>query len=233
MLLKILTKQALTSFIITAISILFFAGITTYLPGYATPLFILYVIVYMALFSLIPRRARRRTEAEVRGSLLLRVTPEESINTMSKDVELVNELKPQMIATLVIPFVSIGIWFALYSPLKSLLQSFVPGSDLHALFLQNLLLYTIIIALIRIISYLMMPKKMIIPLNGCEIYSDGIRSSNLALKFPLDGRRYRVEFNAKRGFVEIYDKETRYAYRLYTNNVEKVQSAIERYAGLR
>jgi len=219
--------------LLTIVSVLIFSAISTYVsPG--SSLFwlisVLYIVVFMTLSMLIPRLAAKRKAVEIKGSIILKASPQEVIDLASKDIELGKELSRQALMPGLMAVVSLIVWFFFAGIIQSYLLKALIGSDAHYMrFLGYIIFYAILIGIVRALMYFITPKKMLMLVNSYEIRSDGIRAGGLIIKFPIDEKRYSVEFNTRRGYFEIYDKASRYAYRFYTSDVDKVKTALGKY----
>lgn len=228
-----LTRSSLYMVLLTIVSVLIFSAISTYVsPG--SSLFwlisILYIVVFMSLSMLIPRLAAKRKAVEIKGSIILKASPQEVIDLASKDIELGKELSRQALMPGLMAAISLIVWFFFAGIIQSYLLRALIGSDVHYMrFLGYIIFYVILIGIVRALMYFVTPKKMLMLVNSYEIRSDGIRAGGLIIKFPIDEKRYSVEFNTRRGYFEIYDKASRYAYRFYTSDVDKVKTALGKY----
>jgi uncharacterized membrane protein len=230
-----LTKSSIYMTLLTMVTILLFSAISTYAPReYFWPISILYVIAYMSLAMLVPRLLSKKKAMEIKGSLILKAVPQEVMNLVSKDAELEKELKPQITAVILMSIIPLVIWFAFAGIIQSLLLQALINSNIHYMkFLGYVIFYSLLIGIIRVITYFITPKKMLMLINSYEIRSDGIKAGGFIITFPLDRQRYSMEINARRGFFEIYDKATRYAYRFYVSDMNKVKMVLEKYSRAR
>ncbi len=214
--------------------ILVFSALSTFVPReYFSLVFAVYLIAIFAVMMIVPRIMAKKRGAKImlEGSVLMRAKQKEVLELASRDKMLTVELKSQTMRMFGMMFLPILIWFAVSVPLFSILiPSSVPRGTLE-MFLRYVAFYTILFGLMYALRFVLTPKKMVIPVFEFEIRESGvIGSGGLAIPFPLDTKRYEVAYDMKRGFVEIYDKRSKQAFRFYANDVYKLKSIIERYA---
>jgi len=232
-----LTRSTLYMLLSTIAFILVFSAISTYVPpgsSWFWLISILYILIFMTFATIIPRLTTKRKAMEIKGSVVAKASSEEILNLMSRDMELGKELSRQSMFMILMLIVPLLMWFIFAGMIQSyLLQPFMTNSEHYMRFLGYVIFYSLLIGIIRGVTYFTTPKKLIMLVNSYEIRSDGIKAGNLVIKFPIDERRYSVEINAHRGFFEIYDKTTRYAYRFYISDVDKVRIALGKYGKIR
>lgn len=229
-----LSKTVLYTFGITIATIIVFSSISTFIPSeYIGIANVVYIIVFMIIAMIIPRIIMRKKSVEIKGVLILRATPQEIMNLMLKDDKLEKELRPQYVAMLLMTIIPLILWFSLAGVISNALSPLIKaGNTLHR-FVGYIIFYSALIGIIRIVTYFITPKKMIMPINSYEIRSDGIKASGLVLTFPIDSNRYQANIDMKRSFFEIIDKSTRYAYRFYVSDIIKARNALEKYGGVK
>lgn len=221
----------MSSIVISVVSILLFAYVSAVFREHAAKVFLAYIVVFVALSLLLPRARSKRMRQKIKGSVVLRVDKKEALKMMMSDSELSRELEPQLRLSMIMILVPFIIWI----PASYLLHYITTTwhEDVNLLFLGYVAFYGMMAALSRGISSVLMPKRMIVPLNGFEIRSDGIVSDNVAIAFPLDASKYEISLNFKRGFIDIRERKGKFVYRLYVNDIYKVKNMLERYGKVR
>ncbi len=230
-----LSKSSLYTLAPMVITIIVFSLISTFIPpNYIYIANIVYVIVFMFVMMAIPRLLAKRKSIEIKGTLILKASPREVMNLMLKDVELEKELKPQFTAMILMTFIPLILWFLLAGFINNILSPIMSASNgFTQRFIGYVAFYSILFGIIRIVTYFITPKKMIMPINSYEIRSDGIKAGGFVLTFPIDLSRYKIFIDTRRGFFEIFDKSTRYAYRFYVPDVTKIKNVLEKYGGVK
>ncbi|MEM0026594.1 MAG: DUF2208 family protein [Ignisphaera sp.] len=229
-----LSKTVLYTVGITIITIVAFSSISTFIP----PSFIyianvIYIIAFMFIAMAIPRIIMRKKSVEIKGIIILKASPQEIMNLTLKDDELEKELRPQFVTMIMMTFIPLILWFLLAGFVSNALSPIITSNNVLHRFVGYIIFYSILISIIRIATYFVTPKKMIMPINSYEIRSDGIKASGFVLTFPIDTNRYQVNINMKRNFFEIIDRSTRYAYRFYVSDINKAKNALEKYGGIK
>ncbi|MEL9939491.1 MAG: DUF2208 family protein [Ignisphaera sp.] len=229
-----LSKTMLYTTGITITTIVVFSSISTFIPSNYIPIAnVVYIIAFMFIVMAIPRIMMRKKSVEIRGTILLKASPQEVMNLTLKDSELEKELRPQIMAMIMMTFIPLILWFILAGFISSALSPITTSSNVLHRFVGYIIFYSVLLGIIRIVTYFITPKKMIMPINSYEIRSDGIKASGLVLTFPIDINRYQVNINMKRNFFEIIDKSTRYAYRFYVSDINKAKNVLEKYGGIK
>ncbi len=198
-----------------------------------------YFIVFIAIFSYSMYRQKPRgslTKDIVSGRKLLTIKQEEISGLQTKDLELVNELKPLLKASglSMLSMILIMLWFfALY---PTIVRPYVTGSDLGndlaKQVLDLLILYEVPVA-VSMLMQLLSRRLMRIYLNvlrSAEVYTTGIIGlPGFALKFPIES--YSVRVNHTRKFVEFVKKESgiEILHRIYCTDPERLADIISRY----
>lgn len=214
--------------------ILVFSALSTFVPReYFGIVFAIYLVSVLAIMLIVPRFMMRKRSVKIvhQGSILMRSRQREVIEILSRDKMLSAELKSQgirMLGTMILPIV---VWFALSVPLFNIIMPSTPTQNAIETFLRYVIFYSVLFGSMYILRYLLMPKKLIIPVFEFEVRESGIVGpGTLAIPFPLDTKRYELSYDVKRSFIEIYDKQTKQAFRLYTSDVYKLKSIIEKHA---
>ncbi len=221
--------------VISSLAFIFaFSALSTFVPRqYFSLVFAVYLVAVFAVMMIVPRimAKKRGTKIMLEGSVLMRARQKEVLELASRDKILTAELKSQTIRMFGMMFLPILIWFAVSIPLFNvLIPSSIPRGTLE-MFIRYVVFYTILFGLMYALRFALTPKKMVIPVFEFEIRESGIiGSGGLAILFPLDTKRYKVAYDLRRGFVEIYDKRSKQAFRFYANDVYKLKNIIERYA---
>ncbi len=212
----------------TVLFVLVFAAISTFVPPQSRSIVtVLYIVVFIAIMMLAPIIMRRRVAKHVlesRESPIIRAKLQNVLKILSKDVELNAEMSRQMMKMMLSMIIPIILWFALLPLFSAILVGSSKGGDLVT-FCRYVILYSIIIVVFYIIRRPLMPKKFIVPVIEYEVYRSGIFGRGIAIKFPLD-KDFELSKNVRRGFVEIYNKRNRQAFRLYTDDVDKLYDII-------
>jgi len=198
-----------------------------------------YFIVFIAIFSYSMYRQKPKgslTRDIVSGRKLLTIKQEEVSGLQTKDLELVNELKPLLKASglSILSMVVVMLWFfALY---PTLVRPYITGSDFSngivKQVLDLLILYEVPVVISMSIQFLSR-KLMRIYLNvlrSAEVYTTGIVGlPGFALKFPVES--YSVRVNYARKFVEFVKKEggVEVLHRIYCTDPERLADIISRY----
>ena len=198
-----------------------------------------YFIVFIAIFSYSVYRQKPRgglTKEILSGRKLLTIKQEEISGLQTKDLELVNELKPLLKASglSIVSMILVMLWFfALY---PTLVRPYVAGSDLDNGIVKQVLDLLILYEVPVIISMsmqLLSQRLMRIYLNvlrSAEVYTTGIVGvPGFALKFPIESYSVRVDYTRK--FVEFVKKEggMEVLHRIYCTDPERLADIISRY----
>lgn len=218
----------ITTVAINILPLLFFSTVSTFIPRENVWIvFLLYTIALISIISLIPRIRARKISTESKGSIVFRCDEKIVMNIVMRDQELFNELRKQMRGTFLLMIIPFVLWFIIIPPLSNIL--IIDNASYLEKFLRYLVFYGIMWGLIYAMRYVLMPKKIVIPVTKYEVFTTGIRYSNAWISFPIDKNRYEINIDYKRSFIEIYDRNTKQVHRLYTNDVYKLQSLIEKY----
>ena len=216
------------------IFILVFSALSTFVPRkYFGIVFAIYLVSVLAIMVIVPRIMMRKRSTKIvhEGSILMRSRQKEVIEILSRDKLLSAELKSQgvrMLGTMILPLL---VWFVLSIPLLNIIMPSTATQNSIETFLRYVIFYSVLFGVMYILRYLLMPKKLIIPVFEFEVRESGIVGpGTLAIPFPLNTERYEISYNARRSFVEIYDKQTKQAFRLYTNDVYRLKNIIEKHA---
>jgi len=228
-----LNKHKLTNLFLIAFSIITFSLISTFLPQHhIVTLFILYFVI-LTILARIVKWMRRGKNVDVKKiKPLVKVSREEIVKAIERDIELSREVAQQIYRMPLLVVSMIIIWL-IFSPLMkdfymNLVQRLVHIDQLTT-FVGYVMLYSTLTIIAQAMRIAIMPKKNIVPvLNEYLVGREGIYSKGLFIPFPLDRTRFVVEANMRRGFVEIYDRHTRQAYRFYSNDVRKILDIIEK-----
>jgi len=227
-----ISRQSLINALSSIAFVVIFSLISTYVPRqYFYIVIFIYLIALMSIMSIVPRLRQKKIAASIAnsGPILMRVDSKEGLDMLSKDTALAQEMKSFMgrwILWLVIPFI---LWFTVFGALRNLLvPASVPRGSVE-MFVRYLILFSILSGIMYGLRYVVMPRKMIIPITQFEVRRSGIISSGFSIKFPIDTKRYEIRYDVSRGFVEIYDKTSRQAYRFYTRDPVRLRELIERY----
>jgi len=227
-----ISRQTLINIVSSIAFVVVFSLVSTYVPRqYFYVVIFVYLIALMSIMSIVPRLRQKKIAASIAnsGPILMRVDSKEGLDMLSKDTALAQEMKSFMgrwILWLIIPFI---LWFTVFGALRNLLiPPSIPRGSIE-MFERYLILFSILSGIMYGLRYVMMPRKMIIPVTQYEVRRSGIISSGFSIKFPIDTKRYEIRYNIARGFVEIYDKSSRQAYRFYTRDPVKLRELIERY----
>ncbi len=224
-------NSKITMALYIVIPLIFFAAVTTFIPpNWIFVVFLLYTIVFLSITSIIPRLRARKKALEAGGNVILRSNEQEVLKLIAKDTQLSNELKPQLTSTMILFITSFIIWYIVSITIyPMLIPQNIKDLDLMQRFLRNLIFYGILMGIFQGLRIVTMPKKMIIAITKYEIRNVGIKLGSVFIPFPIDLRRYSISINHKRCFVEIFDKYSKQAFRLYATDPQKIISVIERY----
>lgn len=226
-----INSSRILTIVMTLVSMVFFAFISTFIPqNFIWIVFLLYTMIFMSLSMTLPRILSRRKHGDIKGAILFKANRQEVMKIMMRDQEIDREIKPQVIASLVLLPLSIIMWIiASYTLFPYLIPTSHDSIAKSELFIRYLIFYAILIGLMRIVTHFSMPKRMLIPLNNYEIRSGGIKSGSIIIPFPIDRNRYDVIVNHKRSFIDIYDRKTKQIYRLYVPDIGKVELFIQKH----
>jgi uncharacterized membrane protein len=220
-----------------------FIAINLFVPteyrGYITTA---YFIVFIAIFSYSTFRQRPRgalTRDIVSGRRLLTIKQEEVSGLQTKDLELVNELKPLLKASglSILSMVVIMLWFFLYPTLVRPHITSLSSSNSVLMQVTDLLILYEVPVVISLTTQLLSRKilrRYLNILRSAEIYTTGIVGlPGFALKFPVEN--YSVRVNYTRKFVEFVRKEGRIEilHRIYYSDPERLADIISRYGKVR
>lgn len=217
-----------TSIALTILPLLFFSIVSTFLPRENLWIvFLLYTIALITLMSLMPRIRSRKITSGSKGTLLFRCDEKAVMDIVMRDQELFNEIRKQMRSTFIFMMVPFILWFIIIPPLSNIL--IIDSAPYLEKFLRYLAFYGIMWGMMYGLRYILMPKRIVIPLTRYEVLSTGIRYANVWIPFPMDKNRYSVRVDHKKGYIEIHDKNSKQVYRLYTTDTYKLQSIVEKY----
>jgi uncharacterized membrane protein len=207
-------------------------------PEYRGYITTAYFIVFIAVFSYSTFRQRPRgalTRDIASGRRLLTIKQEEVSGLQTRDLELVNELKPILKASglSILSMVVIMLWFFLYPTLvRPHIDGLGAGSSVVAQVIDLLILYEVPVAIsltTQLLSRKMLKRYLNI-LRSAEVYTTGIVGTpGFALKFPVEN--YSVRANYTRKFVEFVRREGEFEilHRIYCNDPERLVDIISRY----
>ncbi len=224
-------NNKITMVLYMVIPLTFFALVGTFVPSSWTfVVFLLYTIVFLTIASIIPQLRTRKKALEAGGNIILKSNEQEVIKLITKDLQLSNEIRSQLISTMILFIVPFIIWYIVSMTIYPIL---IPqnreGIDLIQLFLRNLIFYGILMGIFQGLRIITMPRKMIIAITRYEIRNVGMKLGSIFIPFPIDLRRYSISVDHKRSFVEIFDKSSKQAFRLYATDPKKIFSVIEKY----
>lgn len=224
-------SSKIVTVLMVLVSTVFFALVSTFTPqDLIWIVFLLYTMIFMSLSATLPRILSRKRHGDVKGAILLKINRQEVVRIMMRDQEIDREIKPQLLASLAMLPLSIIVWIlASYTIFPYLIPASRDSVTKLELFTRYLVFYAVLVGLMRIISHLFMPKRMLIPLNSYEIRSGGIKSGSIVIPFPMDPNRYEVTVNHRRSFIDIHDRKSKQTYRLYVSDVDKVESFIRKH----
>jgi len=228
-----LNKHKLTNLFLIVSSIIAISLISTFSPQqYVGIIFILYFVAYMVVIWMIQSVRRGKNVDMKKLKPLVKVSREEIVKAVERDAELSREMSQQLSRVFLSMVPLLVIWF-IFSPLKdfylNLAQRFAYTDQSLRTFAGYIMLYSTLTIIAQAMRIAVMPRKNIVPvLNEYLVGREGIYSKGIFIPFPLDRTRFVVETNIKRGFVEIYDRHTRQAYRFYSNDVRKILDIIEK-----
>jgi len=227
-------RQILTNVAYMIVFAVVFAAISSFVPSrYTGIVFLIYFVAFMAIMMLVPRLRARKVATKVLESnarVLLKVEQSEVMDLMSKDTELVREAKSffgKYMLMMIIPF---ALWFLILYVLRPII---VPPTIKHGtleMFVRYLILYGIFSAIAFGLRFVTQTQQMPMALTAYEVRENGILSSMIALQFPLDCDRYRINFSYERRFVEIEDRYSGQRIRLYTHDPHKLKEILDKYA---
>ncbi len=210
--------------------LLIFAAISAFVPQYFSLVVVLYVITSIGVSMALARVRGRKVVREVSGKTLVRMTYAETTKLMAADTMLSKELSKQMSSFLLTLLLPLAIWMIIATTVYPLI---IPPDIAHRSsserFLRYLVFYGMLWGLMIPLRFVVMPKKMVIPLVEYVITDKGIASRGIAIMFPLDAKRYELYMDLRRGFVEIFDKRSKQAYRLYHPDPEKLFAMLSKY----
>ena len=217
------------------IFILVFSALSTFVPRkYFGIVFAIYLVSILAIMVIVPRIMMRKRSTKIvhEGSILMRSRQKEVIEILSRDSKLLSaELKSQgvrMLGTMIVPLL---VWFVLSIPLLNIIMPSTATQNSIETFLRYVIFYSVLFGVMYILRYILMPKRLIIPVFEFEVRESGIVGPGaLAIPFPLDTERYEISYDVRRSYVEIYDRRTKQAFRLYTSDVYKLKNIIEKHA---
>lgn len=218
-----------SSLVVYVLPLILFSLVSTFLPReYTWIVFIIYTIIVVALMSLVSKIRTKKRIREVKGTMLLRSDEKNTMEVIMRDRELFRELNKQTWGFLIVMFASFLLLFTVVPMLNNLL---IPDESLPHLerFIRYLTFYGVMWGIMYGLRIIFMPKKMLIPVTRYEVLSTGIKCGGLWIPFPLDEKRYRINVNHMRGFVEIHDLKLNQVHRLYATDTHKLQSLIEKY----
>ncbi|HIP57183.1 MAG TPA: DUF2208 domain-containing protein [Ignisphaera aggregans] len=227
-------KSKILNVLTSMIFILIFSAISTFVPReYFGIVFAIYLVSVLVIMLIVPRFMMRKRSAKIvhKGSILMRSRQKEVIEVLARDRMLSAELKSQgirMLGTMILPIV---IWFVLSIPLLNIIVPPTATQNAIETFLRYVIFYSVLFGVMYILRYILMPKRLIIPVFEFEVRESGIVGPGaLAIPFPLDTERYEISYDVRRSYVEIYDRRTKQAFRLYTSDVYKLKNIIEKHA---
>ncbi|ADM28006.1 membrane protein [Ignisphaera aggregans DSM 17230] len=213
------------------IPLIFFATVSTFVPpNWTFVVFLLYTIVFLSIASIIPQLRARKKASEAGGNVILRSNEQEVLKLITKDTQLSDEIKSQLTSTMILFIAPFIIWYIVSITIYPILIPQNSGNiDLMQRFLRNLIFYGILMGIFQGLRMVTMPKKMIIAITKYEIRNVGLKLGSIFIPFPIDLKRYSISVDHKRCFVEIFDRSSRQAFRLYATDPQKIISIIERY----
>jgi len=208
-------------------------------PEYRSAITTAYFIVFIALFSYSMFRQRPKgslTKDIVAGRKLLTIRQEEVSGLQTKDLELVNELKPLLKASglSILSMIIVLLWFLALYP--TIIRPYVIGSStgdgIVVQVLDLIILYEVPVAISMSMQFLSrkMLRRYLNILRSAEVYTTGVVGlPGFALKFPIES--YSVRVNYSRKFVEFVKKdgEVEVLHRIYCNDPEKLVDIISKY----
>jgi len=202
-----------------------------------------YFIAFVVLFSysMFRQRPRGSLAKDIgSGRKLLTIKQEEVSGLQTKDLELVNELKPLLKASglSVLSMVVVMLWFLALYPL--LVKPFIIGSGagngIVMQVLDLLILYEVPVVIsmtMQVLSRRMLRRYLNL-LRSVEVYTTGVVGvPGFAVKFPVES--YSVRVNYARRFVEFVKREggVEVLHRIYCNDPERLAELISRYGKVR
>lgn len=218
----------------TIVSIIFFSLISTLLPK-EFPIwiiFILYTIMTMILILFLQKFKAKRKVAEIKGVSVFKVDEKNVMDIAMRDQELLHEISRQSGRMFLYMLILIIFMFSIIPYIHGTILNIGDSISVQEKFLRYLAFYSILWGLMYILRLIIMPKKMLMPITRYEVFSTGIKAGSTWINFPLDKKRYKINIDHKRGYIEIYDLKSRYAHRFYSNDTYKLYTLIEKY-GLR
>lgn len=215
------------------VSLMFFSTVSAFLydrfPLWI--LFVLYSIIIMTITLYLQRFRLRKKSVEAQGTPLLKVDEKKVIDIAMRDNELIREIGKQSRGLMIYLLLLIIFMLTFFPYLGDIILRNL-GSDYLERFLRYLIFYGILWLIMFGVRFIVMPRKMLMPITRYEVYSTGLKMGSLWIAFPLDKNKFSVKVDHRRGFVEIYDNNTGYTYRLYSDDTYKLHTLIEKY-GLR
>lgn len=231
-------RQLVFSLVYSQVLIFSLAMINVFYPQYYQYTFIAFFIAAILFTSWSVRKSRIGSgtpPSEIKtGRLLFKTSRNDVLELQGKDTELVSELKPILKVSLLnlAVFPVFMIWYWWYFDFIRTLAIEVTEYR----FLAYLIGYEVPYGLVQAINIAgrRAVKSFVQVISEYEVYDKGIIGTGITLKFPLKIEQYKVEYNAKRMYVDLVRTNdggrTFIKLRLYTKNPERLHEILRRYA---